>query len=481
MIPDTFNLTLLFPEAVLGLILVLALLGEIASPKPRQTRFSFTTLAALGGVMLAFTALLPLAGRSEAAFDGMFILDPFATFFKALFALSAVAVIQMSREYFAASSAKSSEFYLTLLCTLIGLFVLVSANDFLLLFIALEIVTLSFYILTAYAKRSLMSIEAGLKYLIIGSLASAFMIFGISLLYFAVGSTSFPEIREVFTAIPKNRLLLLGVLMVFAGMGFKMAIVPFQFWVPDVYEGAPIPTVAFLSVASKAAGFAVMMRVFFTVFPALETGRIVLFSMLAFLTIAYGNLGALLQTNTKRLFGYSSIGHAGYLLIGAAVGTPESIAASLFYLITYAVSTLAVFLILTVAGQKLQSDELVAYRGLGKRAPFLAGALFLALLSSAGVPPLAGFSGKFFVLLSAVRADLKLLVLFGTLMVAVSLYYYLNFVRQMYFEESTRTEAIEVSLSSRILILILSAGILLVGIWQAPFMGFAQNAARYLF
>ncbi len=478
------NLFLLFPEWVLLGLLVILLIGEMLTANLPASQLAYrklTPATAQIGTFLVFLSILPFAGRIDDAFGGMFILDPVATFFKALFALIAFAVIVMSREFFSGSGEKTGEFFLVLWCSLLGLFFMVSANDLLLLFIALEIVTLSFYILTAYLKKSLLSIEAAIKYLILGSLAAAFFIFGTSLIYLETGSTALPVIRDFFSNAPQHPLFLSGVLMVLASIGFKIGAVPFQFWVPDVYEGAPTPVVAFLSVASKAAGFAVLLRLLFTVLVPLTSRWVVLFSCLAAATLIYGNLGALLQTNIKRLFGYSSIGHAGYLLIGVAAGKEIGTSAVLYYLEAYAVTTLAVFLVLTVAGVQLQSDSITAYRGLSKRSPFLAGVLFIALLSSAGVPPLAGFFGKFLILLAAVKQGLEWLALLGALGVAVSLYYYLSVVKVMYVEEPHREDPITVSFSARCLLTFLCFAILLVGVWQAPFLYFAQNAARYLF
>jgi len=474
------NLHLLLPEWILCGTLILTVLVEMAPLRRDGKQGNFLPALTSLGMGLAFLALLPFTKKIDVAFGGMFLLDPFSVFFKIFFTLTAIVIVQMSRPYFSGNT-REREFLLVLICTLLGFFFLVSANDFLLLFISLEIVTLSFYILTAYAKGNLRSIEAGLKYLILGSLASAFFIYGVSLLYIETGSTSFPAVRETFLANPRNPLMLLGALMILTALGFKVAAFPFQFWVPDVYEGAPTPTVSFLAVASKAAGFAILMRIVFTVLASFESQRALLFSALAAMTLVYGNLGALVQTNIKRLFGYSSIGHAGYLLMGLAAGNTFGTSAILYYLVAYAFTTLSVFFVIALAGKYLQSDEMRAYNGLGQRSPFLAAVMFLALLSSAGVPPLAGFSGKFFILLAAVQGGLAWLALLGALSVAVSLYYYLRIVHAMYFEESLRDEALSLETSTQFLLLFLSAGILAVGLWQAPWVELTQNAVRFLF
>ncbi len=471
------NLSLLFPEWVALGVLVALLAGEIS-----HSDFSkkLSGPLALAGSVLVFLSLLPLAGKMGSAAGGMFILDPLSTFFKTFLTLTVFVVIAMSREFFQ-DLAKPGEFFLILWSSLFALFFLVSANDFLLLFIALEITTLSFYIMAAYLKRDLVSIEAGLKYLILGSLASAFLIYGISLLYVATGSTALPDVHAAFSADPHNRLILLGILFILSGLGFKVAAVPFQLWVPDVYEGAPTPVVAFLSVGSKAAGFALLLRVLFTVFVPFEFERRVLFAAFAAMTLLYGTLGALRQTNIKRLLGYSSIGHAGYLLMGIAVGREMGSSALLYYLMTYAAGNLAAFFAITIAGRALGNDRTESYRGLSRRAPFLAGTIFISLLSLAGIPPLAGFFGKFLILLAAVRDGFGWLALLGALGVAVSLYYYLSVVRVMYAEEPSHSEPITSSPLSKALLAFLVFAILLLGLWQTPFLGFADHAAKSLF
>ncbi len=472
------NFSLMIPEfAVLGVLLVL-LLGELFV-KDFSKRFSAS--AATGGAFFVLAVLLLTAGNQGSTFGGTFKVDDLSVFFKVFFILSIIPVIQMSVDFFGSRLKNPGEFFLILWSSLFGFFFLASAHDFLLLFIALEIVTLSFYIMAAYLKRDLFSIEAGLKYLILGSLSSAFFVYGISLLYLAAGSTSFDLVHHAFAADAHSKMMLLGLIMIISGVGFKVASVPFHLWVADVYEGAPTPVVSFLSVASKAAGFLIALKLLFSVFPAFDTGRTILFSVLSALTLVYGNVGAVVQTNIKRLFGYSSISHAGYLLMGLAAGTIRGTESLLFYLMAYAVSNLAAFMAITLAGQALGSDRIDAYRGLSKRSPFIAGVLFLSLFSLAGIPPLAGFFGKFLILLSAMESNLKALTLLGALAVGVSLFYYLNIVRKMYAEESFVETPIHVSKTSQIMMAALSAGIIVLGLWQAPFLGFAHQAVKTLF
>ncbi len=475
------NLLLLTPEWVVLGVLALLTFFELFQFKDEAFYKKVRNLLQLGGLLAAFAALLCIEPKAGTAFGGTYISDPFAAFFKFIFLLAAGAVIQMSREFFDQRLERSHEFFLVLWVVLAGFFLLVSANDFLVLFLALETVTLGFYILNAYLKNDPVVIEAGMKYFILGSLASAVLIFGISLIYAAAGSTLFPDVRASFVNDPQNPLLVTGALMVLAGLFFKAGVFPFQLWIPDVYEGAPTPAAAFLSVASKAAGFAAILRVLYTVFLPLEDKRALLFGTLALLTLLYGALGALRQTQIKRLFGYSSISHAGYLLIGVAAGREVGVAAILFYLSAYALTTLTIFLVIAIAGRELGSDRIDAYRGLGRRSPFLAGIFFLALLSSAGVPPLAGFTGKFLVLLAAVRQGLTPLALVGSLAVAISLYYYLAIVRVMYFAPPSREEPITLCPASKGMLLALAAALVAAGFFQGPLLGAAEHAAQYLF
>lgn len=475
------NLSLLMPEwAAFGSLFVLLFLETLRGQKSDKGNLGLKL--SIVGAAATFATVLLTSSSSGEAFGGMYILDPFARFFKAFFVLVLAGIIFISSRHFTdETSHRTNDFYLILWCTLMGLFFLVSANDLLVVFISLEIVTLSFYIMAAYERKKMTAIESGLKYLIVGSLASAFMIFGIALIYFAGGTTSLPEVRIAFGEDPSNRLMLLGMLFILSGLGFKVASVPFQLWVPDVYQGAPTPVVAFLSIGSKAAGFAVLMRLFFTVFPGFAQ-KDLLFTFLAIATLAYGNLAALVQTNMKRLLGYSSIGHAGYLLMGLIVGRTAGGSALLYYLIAYAVTSLAVFLVVTIIGKKTESNEISAYRGLAKRSPFLAACLFISLLSLAGVPPLAGFFGKFLILFGAIQTQHYLIAVLGALAVAVSLYYYLSIVRVMYFEDSSKEDNdIKLCPATKTVLGILIVGIFVVGIWQAPFYNFCQQAVATLF
>jgi NADH-quinone oxidoreductase subunit N len=275
--------------------------------------------------------------------------------------------------------------------------------------------------------------------------------------------------------------ILFGFLLVTAGIGFKIASAPFHLWVPDVYEGAPTPVTAFLSVGSKAAGLLILARLIFIIFPNFEHEGILLLSVLSAMTLLYGNLGAIPQKNIKRFLGYSSIGHAGYLLMGYAAGSSLGLSSVLYYILSYLFTNLGVFLIIVIFSNATGSDDMADYAGLSQRSPFLAGAMLLALMSLAGIPPLAGFFGKFLLISAAVQSGLVWLAIIGAINVVISLYYYLVIVKRMYIHEPTVQTAIPISLPMRIGIFASVIGMIGLGIYQEPFLKLASVAVKDLF
>ncbi len=464
------NLSLLIPEWTAAAAFFLLLIAEtLKGPSQKlgdQDTRSFSALSILGILITLF-----VVGSSHVtgnAFSNFYKADALARDFKLLFAGIALVIMMLAHHFLLGAREKVESFILIVWVTLLGMFFLASANDLFLAFLTIEIITLSFYIMAAYLKRDILAIESGLKYLIMGSLASAFIIFGIGLIYVAAGSTNFDAVREFVQNGGPHQLFLIGLIMVFCGVGFKIASVPFHLWVPDVYEGAPSPTVAFLSTGSKSAGFLFLIRLLNSVYPAAGKEWVLLISILAAMTLIYGNLGALNQHSFKRLLGYSSIGHAGYLLIGIAAGGIQGIASVLYYLAAYAVSNLTVFTVMSLVEKEPSSQEISSYTGLSKRSPLLAAALFVSLISLAGVPPTAGFFGKFLVLLAAVQSNLGWLALVGLIFVVVSLYYYLSVIRLAYSESEVSDSPIIVSMPFKILLLVLIAGVFVLGLFQSP-------------
>jgi NADH-quinone oxidoreductase subunit N len=353
-----------------------------------------------------------------------------------------------------------------------------SVNDFVLLFVSLELVTITFYILTSFLRRQVPSLEAGTKYLILGALSSGFMVYGIAYIFGTTGTTNFDTLRATLRA-SSSTAFTLGMLFVLTGLGFKIASVPFQIWAPDVYQGSPTPVTAFLATGSKAAGFALLLRVMFSGLLPVSGVWVPVIFVLAATTLLYGNLGALSQRNIKRLLGYSSIAHAGYMLMGIASLNALGAEAVLFYLGQYAFTVLCAFLVIVAVG----GEEISQYNGLGRRSPLLGVALFLAMMSLAGVPPLSGFFGKFQLFAAVIeRAQTDwhyyVLAAVGAACVVVSLYFYLNVGRAIYLQEATDSTPIAVRSAIRVALWVCLAAMIGLGIFSLPLVEAAQNAAR---
>jgi NADH-quinone oxidoreductase subunit N len=414
--------------------------------------------------------------------------DATALFFKRIALVSTIVVLVMALEYRTTlarfipgltAGAGLGEFYSLPVFTCAGLMFMASAVDFLLIFVSLELVTISFYVLVAYMRRQPACLEAGVKYLIIGALSTGFFVYGVTWIFGMTGETNLYAIGDLLkTREVAHVPLLFGIMLVLVGLGFKVAAAPFQIWVPDVYQGAPTPITAFLSVGSKAAGFIVLIRVLepFLAVTGISEPIIRLLAIMAGLTLLFGNLAALPQDNFKRLLGYSSIAHAGYLLVAVAsvkettAGLGSAREAVGFYLAAYLMMTLLTFLILIVVANHSRGDDLMHFNGLAKRSPFLAFGMLTAMLSLAGVPFTAGFIGKFLVFITAVQAGKFVLVGIGILTVAGGFYYYLRIVAAMYWQEPNDETVITMSPLSKFTIGALTAAIFVFGIFPQPIL-----------
>ncbi len=423
----------------------------------------------------------------HAFLGGMYRLDAFALFFKRLFLLALTMVLVMAAEFSERIETGAAEFYALLMFCTTGMLILASVNDFILLFVALELVTITFYVLASYLRRQIPSLEAGTKYLILGALSSGFTVYGIAFVFGTTGTTNFDKLANVLsqsqagTPAPP---FVLGMLLVLTGLGFKIASVPFQIWVPDVYQGAPTPVTAFLAVGSKAAGFALLLRLLFAGLLPVSGVWATLMLVLAGATLLYGNLGAIPQRNIKRLLGYSSIGHAGYMLMGIAAVNALGVGAVLFYLGQYAFTVLCAFLAIVAITNATGSDEIPSFSGLGKRSPILGLALFLAMMSLAGVPPLSGFFGKFQLFAAVIeraQSDWHYYVLagIGAAAVVISLYFYLGVGRAIYLQEApAEAGPIAVSKPLRAALYVCMAAMIGLGIFQRPLVDAAIKAAN---
>ena len=449
-----------------------------------------------------FIAVMGIAGLSVVFIASFFAVqtptsqfytaDAFALFFKRFALLTTIIVLIMSMEYrdvvrrfiFGVhADAGIGEFYTLPVFTCAGLMWMASAVDFVMIFVSLELVTISFYILVAYMRRNSNSLEAGVKYLVLGALSTGFFVYGVTWIFGLTGTTNL-----AYAAVAMRHLngvqgpLLFGFMLILTGLGFKIAAVPFQFWVPDVYQGAPTPVTAFLSVGSKAGGVIVLIRVVetFLAVPALHERVIAILAILAALTLIYGNLAAMPQNNLKRLLAYSSIAHAGYLLMAvASLDGANSASAIGFYLAGYLLMTLLSFLIIVVVANATGGDDISNFNGLGKRSPGLAFAMLVAMMSLAGVPLTIGFFGKFFVFAAALEQHHYVLAGIGVVTVGAGFYYYLKVVRAMYWLDPSGDTPIPVAPATRFTIIALAALIFFFGVYPAPIVNSlsAANAA----
>ena len=478
------NYQLIILEIAVVILGLGILLADLWTPAPEKRKLGYLAAIALGVILICSFKLG--APNTQYAFGGMYALDDLALFFKRFFLLTAIIVLVMSVEFADRIEAGISEYYALILFALAGMMFAASANDFSLLFVSVELITVTFYILTSFQRGRLGSLEAGVKYLILGALSSAFMVYGIALIFGTTGKLNFGEIAAVTAQFAGNKVFLLGILLVLVGIGFKIAVFPVQMWAPDVYQGSPTPTTAFLAVGSKAAGFALLLRVLFIAVPGVTEHWTKLLIVISMITILYGNLCAIPQRNLKRLLGYSSIANAGYMLMGVATLGPEGQSAVLYYLGGYLFTVLGAFTVISLVSRKAGSEDVTALAGLNQRSPLLALTLTLAMVSLAGIPPLAGFFGKFLLLKAvveqgAVNPAYYWLVAVALLGVLISIYYYFGVVRAIYWSRETPDlSPIEISLPTKISICACMLGMLYLGLFPNAAVNLATKAVAVL-
>ncbi len=465
-----------YPEIVLTLALLGVVIADIALPKIRKSATFF--LAALGMVAALILSVPLYSAPMGTMFFGTVAIDQMAVFFKCFLILASLLVLLAapgSKEF---SQRHLGEFFALLLGVTLAMLLLVSSADMIMLYLSLEMLSLGSYIMVGYLKNNRQSNEASLKYILFGAVATGSMLYGITLIYGLTGTTKMYAIREAiaFSMAGENSIMLLiATVLVIAGFGFKTAAVPFHFWCPDVYEGAPTAVTAFLSVVPKAAGFAILIRFFFTSlsssssvpglwsqFSSLNWTLLILIISIATMTL--GNIAALRQDNMKRMLAYSSIAHAGYIFMGAVVMTSQGLQAVLIYLITYLFMNLGAFLIVIEIFNRTGSFDLRDYRGFYRRSPFLTISMTIFMLSLMGIPPFAGFFGKLYVFGAAVNKDLAWFAVVGALNSVIAVYYYARVIKAMIIEGSEDTHRIAVPWTSQVLIWIMvlpTAGMML--------------------
>jgi len=476
------NLVAILPEL---LLLIVAMLILVLDPfwKDESRRVNLGWVAA-GGLTLSLILSLLLAAPTSGgstAFGGMVRHDWLAFAFKMLFIFSAAitALFMMDIE----NVGTRAEAYVLLIAATIGMNLMASANDLVMLYLAIETTSIPMYVLAGFLLNDKKSTESGFKYLLFGAMTSAILLYGLSLVYGFAGTTSLDSLKYAFDSI---NVISLGVIfMLVIGIGFKISLVPFHFWAPDTYEGAPTPVAGFLSTASKAAGFAVLLRLFLIAFPAVVFQWQWILAVLATLTMTLGNLIALAQKNIKRLLAYSSIAHAGYAMVGMVAYNELGVASVIFYLVAYILTNLAAFGIIAAFGRVTGSDEIRAYDGMSRRSPYLALGMLVAFLSLSGMPPFGGFIGKVLVFAAAMQTGWTWLVFVGVINSIIGVYYYLTVLKYVYLYrmegENEEQHPIAVSRPYAVALVILTVGIILVGSFFAPWFDIAKQAAMSLF
>ena len=476
---DTRTLLNILPEIILVLWAGLIMALDVVWPESRKRALGPLTAFGLG--LAALAALIFIRPDDALIFGGMLRNDMLAFIFRLMFIFSGAIVALISVD--SPGVARKGEYYAIMLGAVIGMNFMAAAGDLIMLYLAIETTSIALYLLAGFLREDDKSAESGLKYFLFGAFTSTIMLYGFSLLYGFTGRTNLYELAQALVSggVPQAAALV-SVLLVLVGFGFKVSAVPFHFWSPDVYEGAPTPITAFISVASKAAGFAVLVRVMLAVFPDLQGYWAPLLSVVAVFTMTIGNVLALAQRNIKRLLAYSSIAQAGYALIGLAALNESGIAAVVFYLLMYTVTNLATFAVVVLASRQIGSDEIADYAGLSRRSPGLALAFLIGFLSLGGMPPLAGFFGKFFIFAAAVEAGLVWLAVIGVLNAIVGLYYYLTVLKVVYLYRSERdNERIAVTRPYALALWLCTLGIILMGTVAQPWFTWATDAARSLF
>ncbi|MDH5640026.1 MAG: NADH-quinone oxidoreductase subunit N [Nitrospira sp.] len=473
----TFNLTLsladlylLLPEIILTCWLCAVLTVDFIYLRLPKERLAYLSVAGLL-VTLGCLAWFDMSHVSGTLFNNMFVLDRMALFFKMFIVASTALVILISVQYVDRFAFFRGEYYVLVLMSALGMMFMASANDLLSLFVTLEFSTLGFYVLVGYLRDDPASNEAGLKFFILGVFAAGLLAYGISLVYGETGRIVFSEM----TVTPTSGTII-GFLLIFAALGFKIGAVPFHSWIPDTYHGAPTPVTTFLSIAPKGAAFAILLRIFFVALAAFKPVWILLLVAVSILSMTYANIVAIAQRNIKRLLAYSGIAQIGNVLIGLAAGTKMGSDAILFYLLAYLFANIGAFAVVIAVSHAIGSEEIDDYSGLNRRSPFLAFAMLLFLLSLAGVPPLAGFIGKLYIFVAAIKEGLYTLITVGLINIVISMYYYLIVVKKMYINEPLDPSPVQVSGTLKAVVYVGLAGTLIIGIYPQPFIDWLVGA-----
>lgn len=470
------NVVPLLPEIIVAFAAMAILLWDLFLPRERKL---LAAVAAIATCVLAAAATLTLASPQPAtAFYGYFVLDPFASFTKLLIYGATILTVILSMDY-VKDEANTGEYYSLMLFAMLGMMLMVSSPNFITMYLGLELMALSTYVLVGFQRDVLRSSEAALKYFILGSLASGLLLYGISFLYGVTGSLDLTAIGAALDASGTQARIpiLLGMVFLLAGLSFKISVAPFHMWTPDAYEGAPTPITAFMSVAPKVAGIAILLRVLVDALPSLTADYVTIFTYLAVLTMAIGNLAAIAQRNIKRMLAYSTVGHVGFMLLGLIAGTADGYAAMLVYLSVYLFMNMGAFAIIVLMRREgIQGELLDDFAGLAKIRPVYGLAMGLFLFSLAGIPFLGGFWAKYAVFAAAIEAGHLYLALIGILFSVVGAFYYIRVVKYIYFDEERVAFDFVESRLMQAAVSVTAIAVVAIGIFPQPLMDLCKAA-----
>jgi len=459
------------PEIVMTGIALILLTAELFIKNKKVLAF----LSVVGVCGVASTLIV----TSGITFGGMFISDGYSTFFKLIFFINAILSILISVKYIAIEKVNFGEYYSLILFSTLGMMIMASASDLIVLYLGLELMALSTYILAGFIRYDIRSNEAALKYFLLGAFSSAFLLYGISIIYGLTGTTDLKAIALYITkhGLTGNPSLLLSMLLFAVAFGFKIAAVPFHMWAPDVYEGAPTSITAFMSVGPKAAGFAALGRVFMIAFGDIQIEWTTVLIPLSILSMAVGNIVAIAQTNIKRMLAYSSIAHAGYALLGVIVANNEGLAGMMTYLMIYAFMNIGAFaVVIMLRTEGFRGEDIKDYEGLAKTHPLLAAIMLIFMFSLTGIPPTAGFIGKLYVFMSAIDAGYTWLVVVAVIFSVISAYFYLRIVMYMYMKDPKVEVSVSTSPSMNLALILTTVAVLAIGVFPSLLVDFAKAA-----
>ncbi|MBN1316206.1 MAG: NADH-quinone oxidoreductase subunit N [Anaerolineales bacterium] len=482
--PQPADLLAIIPEIGLTVLAIVIMVYDLLWQKNQKRNLGFLTAGGLTIIAILLLVLGMPGDEPTSAFGGMVRHDMAAVIFQTIFLVAAAITAILSIDV---EKLREGEYFAILCITTLGMSLMASATDLIMIYVAMETTSISAYILVGYLQHDDQSTEAGIKYFLFGAFASTILLYGFSLLYGYSNTTNIYGIAEFLRSSTLDGPVTVSVVLITVGLGFKVAAVPFHFWTPDVYQGAPTPITAFISVASKSAGFALLMRFFMAGTAGIVSAAnewVPMLTAMAVGTMTLGNLLAIWQTNIKRFLAYSSIAHAGYVLMAVVTLSGNGMSAAIFYLGVYTLTNLAAFGIIILFSNLTGSDEIQDYAGFSRRSPYLALAMMFAFLSLAGIPPLGGFFGKFFIFRAAVEANLAWLAIVGVLNSIIGLYYYLMFIRVMYLlrsEPEVEAISIPVPRAYAVGIGLCVAGIIFLGIYATPLYEWASQAAIWLF